>query len=464
MLKDLLRKFRLFNDSFKNRTNYEENASGFRSFAYRIKTINFPFLLDKFNSEDYFYWSVSNNNLSMLGVKSVLDIKVNGLDRIEETDNKILQIKENFENNWHEAGLKFTPMFLGGMKFVPNEQGNVWSDFSDSDWMLPKFLFYKNRSDYFLIINFRASTFNNLTLENEILDIINLLIRNSAPVEQKNIKITSTIAHNGWNDKVLNALKRIHEGTIQKIVLSREVEWDLSDTPDISSLIQKLSNRYPKCYVFAFHRNNSVFFGASPEKLAKIQDGWIETDALAGSISRGQNHEEDLKLERELLSSEKNLNEQDAVVQFITGSLSKISNNIEFSEKPIIRKLPNIQHLWTPIRAKLSKELKLFSILKNLHPTPAICGAPWMNALQSITQMEEHDRGLYAGIIGWFSLENKAEFAVAIRSALLKNKKVYGYAGCGIVEGSDPDAEFEETELKLKPIKNLFVNEEKRQS
>jgi len=463
-LKDLLKKFRLFNDSFKNRADFNNAVSGFRSFAYRIKTINFSFLLNNFNAEDYFYWSVSDNKLSLLGIKSVFDIKINGLDRIEKTDSKILQIENNVENNWHEVGLNFPPMFLGGMKFVPNEQGNVWNDFSDSDWMLPKFLFYKSNSDNFLVINYKLSSLNDSTLENEILEITDFLTQTPNPAEQKNIQITSTIIHNGWNDKVLNALKSIHEGAIQKIVLSREVEWELSGEPNIYSLIQKLGERYPKCYVFAFRRNNSVFFGASPEKLAKIQDGWIETDALAGSISRSSNLEEDLKLENELLSSEKNLNEQDAVVKFITGSLSKISDDIEFNEKPIIRKLPNIQHLWTPIRAKLNKELKLFSILKNLHPTPAICGAPWLNALKSITRMEEHDRGLYAGIVGWFCLENKAEFAVAIRSALLKDKKVYGYAGCGIVEGSDPDAEYEETELKLKPIKNLFVNEKSRQS
>ena len=173
----------------------------------------------------------------------------------------------------------------------------------------------------------------------------------------------------------------------------------------------------------------------------------------------GKDETEDKELAEELLNSQKNLNEQKAVVEFIEDSFQDFSDEIIYEEKPIIRKLSNIQHLWTPIKAKLNKGYTIFHLLKSIHPTPAICGAPWSVALSNIKQLENFERGLFAGITGWFNFDNEGEFAVSIRSALLRGNNLYAFAGCGIVEGSDPEIEFEETELKLKPILSLFENE-----
>ena len=101
----------------------------------------------------------------------------------------------------------------------------------------------------------------------------------------------------------------------------------------------------------------------------------------------------------------------------------------------------------------------MFKLLKELYPTPAICGYPKDTAYQMIKKMESHRRGLYSGIIGWFNFDNVGEFAIAIRSALSINNKIIAYAGGGIVEDSDPESEYEETELKLKTILNLFNDE-----
>ena len=106
----------------------------------------------------------------------------------------------------------------------------------------------------------------------------------------------------------------------------------------------------------------------------------------------------------------------------------------------------------------------IFELLKEIHPTPAICGVPWNNALQFIKELEDHSRGFFAGVIGWFNFESEAEFAVAIRSALIKNKELYAFAGCGIVKGSDPIDEFEETKLKLNAILSILNHEKIYQS
>ena len=121
--------------------------------------------------------------------------------------------------------------------------------------------------------------------------------------------------------------------------------------------------------------------------------------------------------------------------------------------------LPNIQHLWTIIRAKYVQDFKILDLLRKLHPTPAICGAPWKIAQNFIIDNEKHDRGFYSGNICWFNFNGNGEFAVGIRTAILKSKQLNVYAGCGIVEGSEARIEFEESEIKLKPILSLFSNE-----
>ena len=139
--------------------------------------------------------------------------------------------------------------------------------------------------------------------------------------------------------------------------------------------------------------------------------------------------------------------------------MSKASDEIIFDDKPVIRKLPNIQHLWTIMKARLKDDIKMFDLLMRLHPTPAICGDPWKIAKDFILEMEPHDRGLYSGNIGWFNYNGCGEFAVGIRSAVINESNLFAYAGCGIVEGSEPNSEYEESEIKLKPILSLFVDE-----
>lgn len=435
------------------------------SFCSVIENVSFEFIIQKIEklNNPFFFWSQKNQNISFVGIDSLIRISESGTERTIETEKKIKELSNRFINNWYNFNLDSVPMFLGGLKFSPNEENKLWNDYKDSDWFVPKILFYKKDDRYFLVFNLEKSNFKR-QFEESLNFIENILLRDEH-FEKSRFIIKSSYTGSEeekifWIDKVKTALKKIEEGEFQKIVLSRSIHLAFSETGSITDLIKSLSVTYPRCYVFAFRQNNSIFFGASPERLAKISNGIIEADALAGSIKRGENESEDKMLEKELLSSKKNLNEQKAVVHFIANSFSEFATDIEYNPNPIIRKLPNIQHLWTPIRAKLAINRSVFSVLKSIHPTPAICGVPWSNALASIRTMEQHSRGLYAGIIGWFNFNNEGEFAVSIRSALLKENELYAFAGCGIVDGSDPIAEYEEINLKLRPILNLFEHEE----
>jgi len=417
------------------------------------------------NFSHYFYWNQPENNYSFCAIDKLKSFSGNGKDRVFETQNIINNSNFVNKNNFNEYNIGSVPMFVGGMKFSSGIKTNLWNRYEDSDWFIPKYLFLSIDGKQYFIYNF---FFDENKIEN-ILEQgetgLNYLLKEKTFTNPDTNYIIKTSNFNqdydksDWMKKVETALDKIDKGEIKKVVLSRKVKMEFEKTSNISVLLSKLSKSYPRCYVFAYGKEDSIFFGASPEKLAKLSDGFIEADALAGSFPRGRTELEDKILANELMISKKNRAEQQAVVDSITKSFESFSSQIIYDNKPQIRKLPNIQHLWTPIKAKLNNGKSILSILKEIHPTPAICGTPYNAALLSIKKSEEHDRGLYAGIIGWFNFENQGEFAVAIRSALIKGNELHAFAGCGIVQGSDPEAEYAETKLKLRPISSLFEYE-----
>ncbi len=460
----ILNEFESFFESVTHLSSANK-LSNLVSFSFEIPAIEIVRLTTSniIRNGDIFYWNIRSEDIEFLACCPLLSFNEFGDNRLNNTSLVVNTLESNFKSNWSDNNLEEAPLVVGGIKFAPNQNSELWKDFSDSDWFVPKIVFYKKNDKTFLIYNFfsNPSLFESIKIFDEVLTALEDLSF-SEPQETDNYNIipqNNTNSFFEWENIVNKALEKISEGMLSKVVLSREVKIQLNKKPFIPDLIKKLSERYPQCNTFSYQRGDSIFLGASPEKLAKVSNGWIEVDALAGSAPRGNSEFEDVEMEYFLLNSEKNLFEQRAVVNFIHNLLSKISDEIVFDDKPKIRKLPNIQHLWTIMKAKLNNNIKMFDLLMKLHPTPAICGDPWKIAKDFILEMEPHDRGLYSGNIGWFNFNGRGEFVVAIRTALIKNNRLYAYSGCGIVEGSEPSSEFEESEIKLKPILSLFVDE-----
>ena len=448
-----------------------DHKKGIASFIYKLEKINFYCILQSLNDDknDYFYLEKQKKDSKILAWSPLKSFIFTGINRIAQTEEAILKETGDYISNRSDfPGVSF-PLFLGGIKFHPDntvDPDKVWSDFNDSEWFIPSYMLFGNSEDFYLVYNFEVEKNDNDTLMKNFIATINLCEKYSKSETETTSIINTSLLNSEddykyWELNVNKALKKIEDDDAEKIVLSRRIKRELSNQPKISLLISKLAEQYPSCHTFAFRKGESIFFGASPERLASISNGWIEADALAGSSPRGNTEADDKELELELISSIKNLNEQKAVVDFIASSFNKFTDEINYPENPVIRKLPNIQHLWTPIRAKLSKGGSVFSLLKEIHPTPAICGVPWNKALSFINDSEPHNRGLYAGILGWFNFDNEGEFIVALRSGLLKDKTLYAFAGCGIVKGSNPKSEYDESELKLKPILSQFNNGKK---
>lgn len=174
--------------------------------------------------------------------------------------------------------------------------------------------------------------------------------------------------------------------------------------------------------------------------------------ALAGSIGRGSSPEEDAALRRELLESAKERHEHRLVVEAIRRRLDGWSAKKSIPRRPQILALSNIQHLYTPIRARLRRAEGVLPLAAHLHPTPALGGTPRARALAFIRAEEPVTRGWYAGPVGWIGPDLDGVFAVAIRSAVIQNERAWLYAGGGIVADSQPEKEWQETALKFRPM------------
>ena len=258
---------------------------------------------------------------------------------------------------------------------------------------------------------------------------------------------------------VAKAVARIDAGEFTKIVLARAQEFASDQPLHPLRVLNGLRQRFPDCYAFSLaNGRGQSFIGASPERLVRVSKGVLETEALAGSIRRGAGASEDAALAGTLLRSEKDRREHQHVLAAITARLEHLGLAPEYAVEPGLRRLANVQHLHTPIRAALPENVRLLAVLAALHPTPAVGGAPLAAAGAAIRGLENFPRGLYAGAIGWSNARGGGEFFVGLRSALVDGGTARVYAGAGIVAGSTPEKEFAETELKFKAMLEALRN------
>lgn len=252
---------------------------------------------------------------------------------------------------------------------------------------------------------------------------------------------------------VRGALARIAAGEFQKIVLARTRTVVAPEPLHPLRMLNGLRERFPECYAFSVaNGRGQSFIGATPERLARVSRGILETEALAGSAPRGGSASEDARHGGALLRSEKDRREQRLVLESICRRLAPLGLQAEFPAEPMLRKLANVQHLLTPVRAALPDGVRLLDVLARLHPTPAVGGSPRAAAVARIRELEGFSRGLYAGALGWLNARGGGEFFVGLRSALIDGAAARLFAGAGIVAGSDPAAELAETDLKFRAL------------
>ena len=260
-----------------------------------------------------------------------------------------------------------------------------------------------------------------------------------------------------WQREIDEATERIRRGDLRKVVLAQALSARLSEPVEPAAVLDRLGHAYPDCFRFLFEPDGGgSFFGATPEQLVAVDGHEVTTEALAGSIGRGETTDEDEWLAEQLRTSEKNSHEHEIVVETIREQLDGLAAEITTGPRTV-RKLANVQHLQTPIRARLDGDRHVVELVEALHPTPAVGGLPPERALETIRETEVFDRGWYASPVGWIDAEGNGSFAVAIRSALARGREATLFAGAGIVADSDPDEEWDELQLKYRPILEELV-------
>ncbi len=255
---------------------------------------------------------------------------------------------------------------------------------------------------------------------------------------------------------VAAAVERIRSGEIEKVVLAREIVVRSGVAHDPAAIFGALRVGFPSCFNFCVGTGEAAFLGASPELLVRCTGRGVATVGLAGSTRRSSDPAVDDHLAQKLMASAKDRGEQSLVVRRIVKALSRISIWVEAADEPEIIKVANIQHLGTPVYAQLGEPRTAIELAALLHPTPAVGGEPWAKAEKVMSEVEDMDRGWYAGPVGWMDGSGDGEFCVALRSALIRDREAHLYAGVGVVADSDPAAELAETEIKLSALLPLI--------
>lgn len=256
-----------------------------------------------------------------------------------------------------------------------------------------------------------------------------------------------------WMARVAELAGQVRSGRLEKVVLAREVRARAARPFSATAVLRALAHGNLGGYHFAVAQADGCFLGASPEQLVELKDGDVRTMCLAGSIARGAAAEEDRHLGQALLTSAKDRAEHAVVVAALRDGLAPVCSDLHVADEPGLLKLRHVQHLFTPVTGRVNQGRTILDVLERIHPTPAVGGFPREAALELIRAREGLDRGWYAGPVGWIDRFGEGEFAVAIRSALLRGDEASLFAGCGIMGDSDPESEFRESCLKLKGMR-----------
>ncbi|MGH8901704.1 MAG: isochorismate synthase [Egibacteraceae bacterium] len=262
----------------------------------------------------------------------------------------------------------------------------------------------------------------------------------------------ASIPELGWMEAVDAALRAIRAGELAKVVLARDVLVWTAQPLDPRALVHRLGERFPDCFAFACRG----LVGATPELLIRRTGTAIESMPLAGSIRRGQDPGEDARLGQALLASAKDRAEHQLAVDSVREALQPLCARLEADTEPWLLRLDNVAHLATRFRGVLARSVPSLDLAGALHPTAAVCGTPTAAALDRIRALEGMDRGRYAGPVGWTDAHGDGEWGIALRCAEIDGSRARLFAGAGIVTGSLPEGELEETRLKLRAMQSAL--------
>ena len=401
-------------------------------------------------------WQQPREDVTFAGAGAALNLGANGPGRFGELSNAIRGVSARLVRD--DERIPFP--IIGGFAFGEGSEASpIWQGFGDARMVVPRVLLQIEGNEPIVrathLVDPSASTSE---IAREMRDTFDRARRwattpFSETADPGSITMQSVPTKSSWESTVATAVALIRQQMLDKVVLARE-ERIYADAP-ISpiAVLSRLRSLDSEATLFAMQARGDWFLGATPERLVRLQDGRVDVTCLAGSIAVGRNPEDQAALADRLLRSGKDREEHEIVVRSTMSALAEICEGVTREPgTPRVVAARSVQHLETPIRGCLSAAGDVLDLVERLHPTPAVGGYPRKPALNAIRELEEIDRGWYAGPFGWTALDGSGEFAVAIRSGLVSGRTASIFAGSGIVADSIPAAEFEETCLKMRPM------------
>ncbi|UVJ38709.1 isochorismate synthase MenF [Arthrobacter sp. CJ23] len=268
---------------------------------------------------------------------------------------------------------------------------------------------------------------------------------------------SGSLSETDWMQAVADGVAEIRTGKLEKLVLARDVVATIPDGVRASGVLRELAARYRECWTYGV----DGLVGATPEMLIQVEGRTAQARVLAGTLDRrdaeGVDGSPMAYAERVLAGSEKQRHEHEIAIQSLTTQLAPFSEAMNAHSEPFILELPNVWHLASDVKAELADieghVPTCLALINALHPTAAVCGTPTLVAGALIRRLEHMDRGPYAGPVGWLDGAGNGEWGIALRGAVIEDSHtVRLYAGCGVVEGSLPEAELAETWAKFRPM------------
>ena len=354
----------------------------------------------------------------------------------------------------HAGALSARPRLFGGFSFHDEHSAvGTWAGYPAAGFVLPRVQLTYDDDAAWLSVN--AVDADAAAVEKRLATAREQLPA-AVPPDEAPPGIDSrhrTTSKAAWRRSVTAATDRIAAGELRKVVLAQALEARLRRPLSAPDALARLGETYPDCFRFLFEPDDgdAGFFGATPERLLGLRGRTVETGALAGTTGRGDTPEEDEWLAAELLDDEKNVHEHELVADAIREQLAPYAASVRTGRRGI-RRLATVQHIETPMTAELADDEHVLALVEALHPTPAVGGLPPGAALEAIREAEPFERGWYAAPVGWFDAAGYGSFAVALRSAVARDDAATLFAGVGVVGDSDPDREWEEVQLKYRPV------------
>ena len=421
----------------------------------RISALSFFEAGHSMYKKERFYWQNADKTMTLVGIGHahvLSNEKVNG--RYDDISDRWQQLCEKLVKEETDMD----PVLFGGFSYdEQNRQQSEWDEFPSAYFVVPSIQLKIEQGKTQISINLitdsssASADFDKLREERDRLihiaqvDEFDFTLRN-------NVEATTERGKEHYKQAVENVTDLIRKGQADKVVIARAVELTFEKDLSVGGVLHAITNEQQESYHFGLQVGNSLFFGATPERLVEVKNGKVYSACVAGSIRRGKSAQEDRKLGEELLGDPKNREEHQHVVNMISTVFESFCKDVRIPKTPKLMKIRDIQHLYTSVEGSMARQNDIFSFVEALHPTPALGGVPTTVALEMIRQNEGMDRGYYAAPIGWTDASGNGEFAVGIRSALIQDHQAYLYAGGGIVADSEPQEEYEETWVKFRPV------------